>query len=389
MRSTKSCTSLCVVSLLFLLANAGLSAGVECFGGKLFNEIIHSNPGKNIVVSTFSIETCMAMLRMGADGNTAHELDKALNSTISELNTMAIGFQTKLKKYENSNSFKLANKIYVANEYPINQNFNTIISEQFLSNAENLDFTQTENAARAINEWLLAKTGNEINKLENSLSPATNMLLVSAAHFSGKWKIGFNETWTKLDKFYIDESDNVIMLPMMKVRSYFRYGRQSAMNAGAILLPYKDLGLSMLVVVPFRADGLQKVVQTMTTLDIPSFVETNVFQRKRIEFRMPKFKIDTKIDLNDSLKKIGIEHIFENGDFDKMLISPDPLAVNEFIHQTTFEVSEEGDPAPIVSTSDHYNRNNPFFRFSADGPFFYAILSKEFIPLIAGVFVGA
>ncbi|XP_061387845.1 antitrypsin-like [Musca vetustissima] len=356
-------------------------------GSTILKEMVQTKYDKNVAVSPFAVETCLAMIRMGAERETAQNLDKVLNRTKNDLILMAETYHNKLKEYQNGKVFKLANKMYVTNKHPINKDFEAILSNQFFTNVENIDFTKTKETAETINQWVVSKTGNAIGNLEN-LKPITDLLLVSTVNFNGKWKTEFNEKWTKPDKFYIDENDNYIMLPMMKVRSYFRYGRQSAMNAGAILLPYQDSGLSMLIVVPFRADGLDKVVNTMKSLDMSSFVASSVFQRKRIEFRMPKFKVEFSGNLSESLKKLGLTKIFESGDFGKMLASSEPLAVTEIIHQTIIEVGEAGNPAPPASTADHYSRNNPFFRFSADGPFYYAILNKDFMPLIEGVFVG-
>ncbi|XP_061394161.1 antitrypsin-like [Musca vetustissima] len=358
------------------------------FGSSLLKEVIQTKSAKNIAVSPLAVETCLAMIRMGAEGETAQNLDQVLNNTSKDFSFIIDTYHNELKKYTSSNVLKLANKMYVINKHPINKDFEAILSSQFFTNVENIDFKKTKETAETINHWVDSKTGNAIADLEENLKPTTDLLLVSTVNFNGKWKTEFNEKWTKPDKFYIDENDNYIMLPMMKVRSYFRYGRQSAMNAGAILLPYQDSGLSMLIVVPFRADGLDKVLNTMKSLDMPSFVANSVFQRKRIEFRMPKFKVEFSGNLSESLKKMGLTKIFESGDFGQMLASSEPLAVTEIIHQTTIEVGEAGNPAPPASTADHYSRNNPFFRFSADGPFYYAILNKDFVPLIEGVFVG-
>lgn len=299
--SVKTLTTTFVVALLYTITTA-----TENIGSSLLKDLVPSGYDKNTIVSPFSAETCLAMIRMGAGGKTSQELDKILNLSKSVLNVLPDNYHNELAKYVKAEHFKFANKIYVKNGQSINEDFKTLLAGKFFSSAENMDFSQTEKAAEAINEWVASTTGNTINNLEENLQPNTDLLLVSSVNFNGPWKTGFNANWTKPDKFYVDEDDNFVMVPMMKVRSYFRYGRQAAMNAGAILLPYREAGLSMLVVVPFRADGLDKVLTTMKSMDMPTFIETKVFQRKSIEFRMPKFKMNVTVNLKDSLKNVSI-----------------------------------------------------------------------------------
>lgn len=299
--SVKTFITTFVVALLYTITTA-----TENFGSSLLKDLVPSGYDQNVIVSPFSAETCLAMIRMGAGGKTSQELDKILNLSKSVLNVLPDNYHNELAKYVKGEHFKFANKIYVKNGQSINEDFKTLLAGKYFSSAENMDFSQTEKAAEAINEWVASTTGNIINNLEENLQPNTDLLLVSSVNFNGPWKTGFNANWTKPDKFYVDEDDNFVMVPMMKVRSYFRYGRQAAMNAGAILLPYREAGLSMLVVVPFRADGLDKVLTTMKSMDMPTFIETKVFQRKNIEFRMPKFKMDVTVNLKDSLKNVSI-----------------------------------------------------------------------------------
>uniref|UniRef100_A0A1B0AB08 Serpin domain-containing protein n=1 Tax=Glossina pallidipes TaxID=7398 RepID=A0A1B0AB08_GLOPL len=178
--------------------------GLENFGIKLYANLAASNRGKNLIFSPFSIQTCAAMARLGAEGSTATELDQGLNLVTDDLNAMADLYHSVLSQYEKSDILKIANKIYVQKDYEVQDEYNKLLSEKFFSKAEEINFSSNVEAAKAINSWVALKTNNRIQDLisAGSLNSDTRLILLNAIHFKGEWVHKFPERSTRDKDFY-------------------------------------------------------------------------------------------------------------------------------------------------------------------------------------------
>uniref|UniRef100_A0A1I8MEJ9 Serpin domain-containing protein n=2 Tax=Musca domestica TaxID=7370 RepID=A0A1I8MEJ9_MUSDO len=372
-------------------SNTTFKTALSQFGRKIFNEIqLSRNEQENHILSPFAIQACLAMLRLGAEGKTAQELERGLNFPDMNIQNLASNYHTLLATYQQGVTLKIANKIYVKQNEELNKNYNDLLSQNFYTTAENIDFTKTKNATKIINDWIASKTDNMIENLisEDNITPFTKLYILSAIHFKGKWATAFPQESTTENYFYMD-SKHFTKVQMMKVRSQFKFGFIDELESSALLLPYKDSNLSMLIILPNAIDGLSKILKKLTNLKLADIISRNVKYSMSLDVHLPKFKAEFKIKLSDVLKKMGMEKMFSSGEFGNMLKSPGPLALSEVIHQASIEVNEEGTKAAAVAAADVYLRSSlPIFDFNANHPFYYAIINDDFIPFFEGTFVG-
>ncbi|XP_075167858.1 antitrypsin-like [Haematobia irritans] len=347
-------TLLCIVviHLTGLEANnAAFHISLDNFSRRVFDEVIRENNNENVIISPFSIEACLGMIRLGVEGETAIQMDRSLNIKVHNPHAIGDKFHSVLSKYKDNKIISFANKVYVAVQNEINEDFQEMLSTKFYSNAQNIDFSDNDNASDTINDWVSSETNGMINEIISpyDLDENTLLVLMSAISFNGKWKTAFDKVLTQEDDFYVDEN-TAIKVPMMQTQSTFTYGNLKDLEASAILLPYSDCDLAMLIILPDAIGGLQKLLHHLKALDLASLVRRRVNQSIKAEVRLPKFTADFKIELSDILKKLGMDKLFISGDFGKMLKVPQALAVSQVIHQATLEVNEEGTNA--ASTSD-------------------------------------
>ena len=73
----------------------------------------------------------------------------------------------------------------------------------------------------------------------DDLSTYTQMILLNAVYFKGKWKHKFYEHYTVSKPFYIDEK-NTVQIPTMFINESFYYANlKQHLKAEVVILPYE------------------------------------------------------------------------------------------------------------------------------------------------------
>lgn len=295
------------MGLILSLAHDTTGNSLVPFSQNLFSEIYKLNRNENIIFSSFSIESCLAMVRMGAAGKTAAEMDQCLNFTRQTADSVADNYHNLLAKYEKEQTVIVANKVYVKENYELQDNFHKVLSEKFLSAPENIDFTKANQAAEYINNWVEAKTNNKIKDFvtPNILSPNTRMALVSTIHFKGEWRTQFPEENTSDMDFYIDENHS-IKVPTMYHTYFPDYAHLDDLTSQALRLQYKNSDLSMLIILPKARTGLNSLVEKLQNVPLQSL--KSQFRRKHVRLFLPKFEAEFYVDLKQPLKSVSSEN---------------------------------------------------------------------------------
>lgn len=87
------------------------------------------------------------MVRLGASGATAGELDLGLGLSSNDTAQISKSFNEVLAAFEDSGILRIANKVYVMKGFELRDEFSSLLTEQFLSSAEHVDFARNVEAA--------------------------------------------------------------------------------------------------------------------------------------------------------------------------------------------------------------------------------------------------
>uniref|UniRef100_A0A6P4F060 Serpin B4-like n=1 Tax=Drosophila rhopaloa TaxID=1041015 RepID=A0A6P4F060_DRORH len=356
------------------------------FSINIYESLLAQNPGENIVFSPFSIQTCAAMAWMGAEGETATQLDHGLGLSSSDAGQIAHSFNQVLAAYQDSQVLRIANKIFVMEGHPLRQEFDQLLTKEFLSAAQSVNFAQSAQAVATINGWVEQRTNHLIKDLvpANAVSSDTRLVLVNAIHFKGIWLHPFSKYSTHLDTFYQDGKRKV-QVPMMGVTKRFRFGVLPELNAAALELPYKDSNLSMLIVLPNKRTGLSAMSKKMRNL--PLYQITQELLETRIHVMLPKFKAEFQVELTDVFQHLGMSKMFtDQAEFGKMLQSPEPLKVSAIIHKAFIDVNEEGTEAAAATSMCFQLLSSASMNtyFCVDHPFKFFVIDNDSTVLFTG-----
>jgi serpin B len=96
---------------------------------------------------------------------------------------------------------------------------------------------------------------------------------------------------------------------------------------------------------------------------------------------MPRFKFEYGVELNEFMKGIGIDRIFdyEQADFSVMSDRLPYPYISQFQHKTFIEVDEEGTTAGAATMAVMCvgGSPTPTFKLAINRPFFFAIRDKR------------
>ena len=84
----------------------------------------------------------------------------------------------------------------------------------------------------------------------------------------------------------------------------YNYGVLPDLEASAVELKYADSCASMLIILPDKKNGLEKLEKNLQNYDIKNILKQ--MTEESVEVTLPIFQIETKIELNSILNKVNI-----------------------------------------------------------------------------------
>nr|AQM58442.1 venom serpin-like protein 1 [Pristhesancus plagipennis] len=342
-------------------------------------------PNENIIVSPISVQIVLALAYSGAKSNTAKEIASVLHLP-DNLDEVLKGHKLLIQSLENP-VLKVANKMFIEKTLGVKSDFQKNALNYFSADAGQVDFIKNAEAARnLINNWVLEKTNDKIKDL---LAPGvvdafTRMVLVNAIHFKANWLKQFKPELTHDQDFHVSTTEKV-KVKMMEMKSDFPFRYHRELDAKILELPYSGNEFKMVIILPNKIDGLNEVENKLATINLNEVLSG--LHSVTVNVKIPKFKLESTIELKDILIKMGIKDIFDEGAADLSGISDERMYASKVIQKAFIEVNEEGTEAAAATVVGVESRSllPREKEFNADHPFIYLLL-KDRSPLFIGCF---
>ncbi|XP_017093850.2 serine protease inhibitor 42Dd [Drosophila bipectinata] len=266
-------------------------------------------------------------------------------------------------------------------KFQLAQAYQDLVSGNFAAVAENLNFSQSAEAARTINSWVEEQTHQQIKNLigPDSLDADTAAILVNAIYFKADWQNSFPDYATYARDF-VNHGGQRVSVDTMSQSDYFSYGELSELGAKVLELPYFGTDIVFLVLLPKEEQGLATLEEKLNGLDLKDV--RSRLSRRKVELQLPKFKFEFDVPLQPVLEELGIKQLFgPQADFSALLSAPTPLRISEVKHKAVIEVNEKGTTASgatfVKAELESLVIGEQTVEFVADHPFAFAILGKE------------
>ena len=178
---------------------------------------------------------------------------------------------------------------------------------------------------------------------------------------------------------------------MMK-KSFHRLNYLSSEEGELVELPYRGHLLSMLLFLPAVGDPPPI---SFTFLDFRK--RHNGYSKmtaRKVTLSLPRFKIESSLELKPTLRWMGIETAFEDAaDFSRMTGNGgdggERLKLSQVLHKAVVEVNEEGSEAAAATMSQAVARSwdpRKPIKLNFNRPFLFAIRCKPLqLTLFAGI----
>ncbi|MCJ8743768.1 hypothetical protein PDJAM_G00098060 [Pangasius djambal] len=230
-----------------------VSVANNYFGLQLFSKIKESNKSNNVFYSPLSISSALAMVSLGAAGNTATQMSEVLcfNKPVKPKSVQPVAVQkaqqtqkfqlpaalqktlhhhkakddihisfnklmSELNKAGAPYALSLANRLYGEQTYQYVEKFLSDTKTHYNAELETVDFKSNAEAARVnINNWVEKQTKEKIQNLlaKGTVDSLTRLVLVNAIYFKGSWEKRFKAEATKEHPFKLNKFPPIFTKP--------------------------------------------------------------------------------------------------------------------------------------------------------------------------------
>jgi serpin B len=340
----------------------------------------------NFMFSGASAAIALAMVEAGARGETRTEMDRALHMTsLPDTGAAFAQLLLHVNAMDGREGMELhvADRIWGQQGFRFEDSYVSGLVRDFQAPLAEVDFAGAPgDAARSINSWVAGETHDRIPTLidiDHPLSRKTRLVATNAVYFKGKWKTPFDVAATKEETFFAPQQ--TFKTPMMSKWVEAPYAHVDGVQV--IELPYHG-GLSMLVALPDRKDGLADVEAHIAKRFQSWRAALKQGSPNDVDLKLPRWRASWESDLSSALQALGMRRAFDiDADFSGICESA-RLFVAAVVHKTFVEVNEEGSEAAAatavvmhVMISAKKIRIGPLPVFHADHPFLYAIRDTE------------
>jgi serpin B len=338
-------------------ASAPVAQAEVGFGIKVLQSLVASSgSSSNQLVSPFSLSEALAMVELGARGETASQLENALGVEALSSSAQAqgwLGLDRRLARTAKQDRVALrdANSLWGQTGFPVLPTFLASLRSEFGAGVWQTDFAgHPTAAANAVNAWVSNATGGKIPAL---LTPgevqADVAVLLNAVYFKAPWAIPFASTTQAA--FHSPTGDVPTKFVVSSSDGQFHASMGSGLDA--VQIPYWDGSANSsaagkyaaLLLMPTKGT-LSQFVSGLTPTSLDDIV--NGLTSQNVPVTMPVLHLQASHQLIPTMQSLGVQDAFGPGaDFSGF--SPISTYIAEIKQKATLDVTKWGTVATAAT----------------------------------------
>ena len=315
----------------------------------IFKTIVNGEENeKNVILSPLSIKSAFLMAANGANGETRNQILSVLGNENNDMDAINATYKSLLESLDyqgDTSRLEMANALFWDNQrINVKSEFLTAIDENYNAEQHQYDFS-LDGTKDDINGWVNEKTEGRIKEIIEEINGDDVMFLMNALYFVAEWKNGFLEDMTT-DKDFTKSDGTVLSVPFMYNDSHYKHFKND--DYQALDLPFKHEDFSMTFLMP-KKKTINEFINDLTLEELDALYSTKL-QNERVVINLPKFELDYKILLNESLKSMGMTLPFGGADFSNLGTAGGPLKIGKALHKTFLKIDEKGAEGAAVTS---------------------------------------
>ncbi|KAJ8664453.1 hypothetical protein QAD02_006115 [Eretmocerus hayati] len=347
-------------------------------------ENARSNNDDNIIFSPIAIQNTLATILAASEGPTFEEIRKNLindakgiSKVLPHLLSDLMREQDKILKAQYSLTRDVATGIFVQDDFPISEEFETVRKDFHEVDVTNMNFSQ-KSAQDRINAWAKDRVKFDIsNTLLTSInsphyhSPNIAMIF-SSFHFEGQLSENFNTQKTR--SYFKTDDGTMLLIDMLNKYGEFPIHHDDKLGLQIIGLPNEKLKVTMYVVLPddTRTSGLRELKKHLTTGVLNNLIDR--MEQTKVNVTIPKMDLSSTTSLKDALKTLGISALFDPSKADlshlwsegvsNLILSDSSTTSSTHHHKVSSSTSTESNES-LPSSTESFQDNYEFRRNKA------------------------
>jgi serpin B len=343
------------------------------FAFDLFRGVLReTGPDKNVLICPPSVALTLSKTYNGASGKTRDAIGKVLNVN---------GMMTDILNKENQNllsnlnglgkgaQMTVTNALWGSKNITFDTRFLDRCKKSYGADITSLDFNT--GAVDTINDWVKDKTNGKITRIIDSLDPEDILFLTNTAYFKGEWTDKFDKASTEEQPFVLADGTKKNVPTMnksdMEVESY--HGDIFE----AVSIPYGKGRVRMYIFLPNQGSNLQAFYKKLNAVNWRKWMAD--FEKDEVMIYLPRFKTSYGIQLDDTLKNLGMKPAFDLEQADFSAMSSTSAWINTIKHKAYIDVNEEGTEA--AAATEEEMTAGIAMPFMVNRPFFFTIYDER------------
>lgn len=346
------------------------------FAWKFFKEVSKGEQ-QDVFVSPLSVTYALGMLSNGAVGDTQKEILEGLefrSGKVDDINSLCHQLMIESPKLDKSTKVSMANAVVANKNKPLQPDFKNVVEKQYQALVTNQDFSSPATLS-FINQWASDHTQGMVPKILERINPDGVSYLLNALYFKGIWYRQFDKKHTKKEAFTKADGTKSQVQMMHQKERFFAAEND---NYQTVVLPYGNGSYEMVVLLPREGKELSSLLQTMDAKKWKDNLK-NTYSSK-VDLKLPRFTSAYNRELNDVLKLLGMNAMFDSSKANLTKMSAVSTFVSMVLQKAKIEVDEEGSKAAAVTVVDTAPTavapSKPIL-FHANRPFMYAIVEHS------------